>query len=150
VSAPTLDRPDKRLPLGSVEWRPVVIGEWFCLSDDNPMTGRPFATSLSHELPPFVLDAVQEQLRITARRWNELVRRGEVYTVTGPRERFSLRAFLHQVRNRPEVAAVGPRTCEDCWGTLATHDYDASMTGNSRNVYLCSCTLDVLVVPKWG
>ena len=131
------------------QWDPVVIGEWFCLSDDNPLTGRPYATSRSYELPPYVLDAVEEGLGITAVRWNELVRRGEVYTVTGPRQRFSLRAFLRQVRNRPAVAAVGPRTCEDCWGTLATHDYDASVTGSARNVFLCSCTMGLRGVASW-
>lgn len=131
-------------------WEPVVIGEWFCLSDDNPLTGRPFATSRSYELPPFVLDAVEDGLRITSAQWNELVHRGAVYTVTEPGRRFSLRAFLRQVRNRPVTAAVGPRTCEDCWGTLATHDYDASVTGSARNAYLCSCTMDSLVVASWG
>jgi len=113
--------------------QPVGAGgdrEWFCLSDDNPLTGRPYATSRSYELPPYVLDAVEEGLGITAVRWNELVRRGEVYTVTGPRQRFS-------------------RTCEDCWGTLATHDYDASVTGSARNVFLCSCTMGLRGVASW-
>jgi hypothetical protein len=96
------------------------------------------------------MDAVEDEQWITSAQWNELVHRGAVYTVTEPGRRFSLRAFLRQVRNRPAAAAVSPRTCEDCWGTLATHDYDASVTGSARNAYLCSCTMDSLVVASWG
>jgi hypothetical protein len=149
VSAPTLDRPRSSPHRRLLRWEAVVIGEWFRLSDENPLTGRPYATSKSFQLPPYVLEAVTAELGVTEARWNDLVRRGEVFTVVGPRERFSLRAFLRQVRRRPAEAQVGPRTCEDCWGTLATHDWDGSMTGSTRNVYLCTCTMG-LAVPSWS
>lgn len=120
---------------------PVEVPEWFRLSDENPLTGQPYSASRTFELPDYIQDAIEETLGITGPRWNELVGRGEVYTLAGPRQRFSLARFLRSVRSRSEFppASLPARACADCWGTCATHDFDGSITGSTRGVYLCSC-----------
>lgn len=127
-------------------WRPHRVPDQVRLTDENPLTGRPYACARSYDLPPYVLDAIENELDLTSCEWNHLVDTGAVLIVAGAGRSLSLAGFLDTVRARGEQTPPG-RTCGDCWGTLATHDSDASVTGCADAVYLCICAEPTTTVP---
>ncbi|WP_026454107.1 hypothetical protein [Saccharomonospora iraqiensis] len=118
----------------------VEVPERFRFSDENPLTLGPYARDKFGDLPPYIEDVITDVVGLSWGEWDALVDAGEVYSVVGPFEEFSLAPFLATVRaGRPGLGGpLGP--CEDCWGTLALLDVDGSMTGRTTGVVLCFCS----------
>lgn len=118
----------------------VEVSERFRFSDENPLTLEPYARGRFGDLPPYIEDVIVEQLGLAPTRWNALVGAGEVYSVVGPFQEFSLAGFLRSVQER-DVWDGSEDVCGDCWGTLAAKDYDGSVTGRTDGVYVCFCAV---------
>lgn len=118
----------------------VEVPERFRFSDENPLTLEPYARGRFGDLPPYIEDVIVEQVGLSPTRWNALVGAGEVYSVVGPFQEFSLAGFLRSVRER-DVWDGSEDVCGDCWGTLAAKDYDGSVTGRIGGVYVCFCAV---------
>jgi len=114
-----------------------VLPEEFTFSDENPLTGEPFARSVFEDLPPWVQSVVEDVVRVSPSRWDDLAYDGEVFTVVGPFRVFDLRRFLAGARARG--GAGSSRWCPDCRGSLAQVDPDGSLTGMVGAVCLCHC-----------
>lgn len=116
----------------------VEVPERFRFSDENPLTLEPYARGKFGDLPPYIETVIMDELELSPQEWDDLVEQGEVYSVVGPSQEFSLARFLRVVRKRK--GCEGPKgVCGDCWGTMAVDDFDGSMTGRVGGVYVCHC-----------
>lgn len=117
----------------------TVIPDRFRFSDENPMTLDPYSRNKFGDLPPFIEDVITDVVGLSQREWDALVDRGEVYSVVGPFQYYSLARFLRKVASRG--SRTGPAgVCPDCWGTWAMSDLDGSMTGRVGAAVMCVCT----------
>ncbi len=126
--------------LASVVEEPYIVEvpERFRFSDENPLTLVPYSKGRFGDLPPYVEDVITDVVGLSGAEWDALVDAGEVYSVVGPHRSYSLSTFLQSVRKRGTRG--GPKhLCGDCWGTLAVHDSDGSLTGRVGAVCLCYC-----------
>jgi len=117
----------------------IRVADRFRFSDNNPLTGKPYARSRFCDLPSYATTLIEHEFGMSAPAWDALVASGEGYDVTGWRRTYSITGWLReQVRSRKGRRA-GSRVCPDCFGTTVDFDTDGSVTGTTGTPILCWC-----------
>ncbi|EID55504.1 hypothetical protein [Saccharomonospora xinjiangensis] len=119
----------------------VEVPERFRFSDENPLTLEPYALGRFGDLPPYIEDVIVEQVGLSPTRWNALVASGDVYSVVGADQWFSLAEWLRCEVVRRTTGTCPKDACGNCWGTLLEFD-DGSYTGTVGAAVLCICAVD--------
>lgn len=114
----------------------------FAFTDVNPVSRRPYAQSRFRDLPLWAANVVLDAgYRVDD--WNDLVRTRSVLEIDTFRATHPLASGKDWDRTLARRAKQGEpqdgRTCQECWGTGLSHDFDGSMTGTLNAPFICYC-----------
>jgi hypothetical protein len=115
----------------------------FRFSEINPVVrNKTYAESMFRDLPDWAMNVVLDA-GYRMHTWNALVRNRTVMEVGAFRAEHPFASGKDWARTVARREKQGPpkdgNTCEECWGTGLSHDYDASVTGIRNAPYVCFC-----------
>lgn len=119
--------------------RVTPIPTRFRFSDNNPVTGTPYARSRFIDLPGYAQTVIETDLGLTPSAWDNLVDQGEAYTMVGHRRTYSITRWLRTTIQHRKHSTLPGDVCPECWGTCVELDSDGSLTGRAGGPVLCFC-----------